>query len=1387
MEAYSHVEIGVPGDHRTYRPLHLDGQGLSMRRNQLAKNLGTTSQLFLHEFPSKELTRFCVLFKWTGDDLDGKDFVKRVVDLIAEEFGASFTVLHLQTSFSSILVFTDLGLKLEDCAKLMNYVVLRLLTDYPTVPWQDVIDQSIFEEGGHVPVYLSHDAKMRKTEESSADLGSIVSEPFTLDQKEGEGPIDHSVIFEKTTTRVKPGSVKLLSLPLNLEQKAVVLWNSVKDIAAVPSPLDLVEREFGVPLVISSPFKALFHSSNPGIQSIVNKGLVQANQEFITQFAAGSEHIAILVVDGSVYTFGSGQKGRLGRADSLGTEDWIPRKVKMDRDRVTQISAAGSHTAILTESGVVYVFGGNHHGEAGLDPLKRGDTGKGSFAIPVHEYVVEPTAVSIVEDDKNVRVQFVSCGDAHMAAVSENGDLYMWGENSAGQLGVRDRSGYLPTPQKVPRLKKIKLVSCGGGPKDGFTIAVSDHQYHGDDVFVFGLFMPTIEPEGNHVSRDVVNQYGGLSFLDLGVGVFRGIPFGCLLTEDGRVFFVHANPDRDGDHFPHLDEVAFFRESDMRVFSIHCSNSFVATVTDYGHVYLWGDFLRGSSDANIFDGAPVRFGEFEDYAIREVLCLDSVMFGKGILALAEENLTTRDRLIHGFVHNEKIYHGKLKSLHDDVWRLKEVYLGNIFPVHLATLRKTNKWLRKWFVYPRFSLIFQEQSRKIAVVHREIIKCAEEVSSDRRISLSSSSSFTKELVSVVRRLDEPCQRIAFYEHFFRNLLENTPPSHEDSVRIREIISFLESYSSFLYRDREKYIGRFDDQGYRSGWGECTYPNSDKYFGVFVQGEPDAFGLYQTHETLHLGVMRQGSLEGFGVMKKLTENEVFVGSWNNKKPHGLGVFILQSGEIFVGNFDHGRINGDGCLRMRGGNVIRGRFTAPKDVTKKSVLSVDRLNITNATFTTISGKDREREEDEFCKVLLTPAEIRREFIELFATHCKGISTRERFLRPAKFTGMRTEMCEDPSSAHCRLCGGFMDLASDGSREHEQRLTFLYQGFSVHVLCLLKFLRNVMPSDRRHFTRLIEQMQVTPPSMDPPLPPSGSRASKEETSIAKNISSSERSDGQRPQIMLSTEEYWTVFWSSKFKDVMSWEHAFGEMFGRELELKIKGIRVGVGDGHLFVKMIVREFLGLRSLYSHVASKERMDGRSTLTQFAFIKAFTKFVFHECHLGLPILAIYDQCYAKENQEFNEAIARLHHMRPSDMSVEGAFSLETEESPYHEAITIMKNLEEVTNPFEILDVLQLGKYQINACWLSYFHKIGKDPKIGGGDQTKPLFWYCLLQAGVKNLYSKFRLVLTWIDHFNLLGTSTSPSQWDHEMAFDRSGHLTSIIADVDALFPLAGQL
>jgi len=56
-------------------------------------------------------------------------------------------------------------------------------------------------------------------------------------------------------------------------------------------------------------------------------------------------------------------------------------------------------------------------------------------------------------------VAMVACGSTHTAAITPKGDLYMWGGNEQGQLGlVLSQSG---TPKQVPLKTKIKYVACG--------------------------------------------------------------------------------------------------------------------------------------------------------------------------------------------------------------------------------------------------------------------------------------------------------------------------------------------------------------------------------------------------------------------------------------------------------------------------------------------------------------------------------------------------------------------------------------------------------------------------------------------------------------------------------------------------------------------------------------------------------------------------------------------------------------------------------------------------------------------------------------------------------------------------------------------------------------
>ncbi|OQS05619.1 E3 ubiquitin-protein ligase HERC2 [Thraustotheca clavata] len=84
----------------------------------------------------------------------------------------------------------------------------------------------------------------------------------------------------------------------------------------------------------------------------------------VTQVAAGDYHSAALTASGEVYTWGNGRDGQLG----LGTSDDrnIPRKVtELDGIRIVHIACGGGHTACVAEDGSLWVFGRGRSGQLG--------------------------------------------------------------------------------------------------------------------------------------------------------------------------------------------------------------------------------------------------------------------------------------------------------------------------------------------------------------------------------------------------------------------------------------------------------------------------------------------------------------------------------------------------------------------------------------------------------------------------------------------------------------------------------------------------------------------------------------------------------------------------------------------------------------------------------------------------------------------------------------------------------------------------------------------------------------------------------------------------------------------------------------------------------------
>ncbi|NXX90740.1 RPGR regulator, partial [Centropus bengalensis] len=158
--------------------------------------------------------------------------------------------------------------------------------------------------------------------------------------------------------------------------------------------------------------------------------------------SCGDEHTAIVTGNGKLYMFGSNNWGQLG----LGSKNTVnkPTCVKALKPEKTKLAVCGrNHTLVYTEKGNVYAAGGNSEGQLGLgDTEERTTFHLISFFTSQH------------------KIKQLAAGSYTSAAVTEDGKLFVWGDNSEGQIGLADEA-CVSVPCQVDVGKPVSSVSCG--------------------------------------------------------------------------------------------------------------------------------------------------------------------------------------------------------------------------------------------------------------------------------------------------------------------------------------------------------------------------------------------------------------------------------------------------------------------------------------------------------------------------------------------------------------------------------------------------------------------------------------------------------------------------------------------------------------------------------------------------------------------------------------------------------------------------------------------------------------------------------------------------------------------------------------------------------------
>lgn len=180
----------------------------------------------------------------------------------------------------------------------------------------------------------------------------------------------------------------------------------------------------------------------------------------IKMVAAGAEHTAAVTEDGELYGWGWGRYGNLGLGDR--NDRLVPEKVSLVKgDKMIMVACGWRHTISVSSSGGLYTYGWSKYGQLG----------HGDF-----EDHLTPHKVEALRDSY---ISLISGGWRHTMALTSDGNLYGWGWNKFGQVGVGDNIDHCsPVQVKFPHEQKVVQISCGWR----HTLAVTERQ----NVFSWG-------------------------------------------------------------------------------------------------------------------------------------------------------------------------------------------------------------------------------------------------------------------------------------------------------------------------------------------------------------------------------------------------------------------------------------------------------------------------------------------------------------------------------------------------------------------------------------------------------------------------------------------------------------------------------------------------------------------------------------------------------------------------------------------------------------------------------------------------------------------------------------------------------------------------------------
>ncbi len=275
--------------------------------------------------------------------------------------------------------------------------------------------------------------------------------------------------------------------------------------------------------------------------------------EIVVSAACGAQHSVVITEDGKVFTWGGYLSGQLGLGEiskemyPYGYKD-VPEQIEALDTRAPRAVACGDyHTVLIDGLGDLMTFGT-------VEKNANGQNGK--YDEP------SPKMLDMPKEIVGIDFRQVSCGSYHTIALTAQGELWAWGWNEHGQLGLGDLITR-PQPERLSEFsaRNIRKIACG----ETHSICLSDR-----DVYTFGNGAQGALGHGNAKNQKAPKKILKITEQNRIRDVEAGPQYTVAISDLGQMYFTGNMKSTSGRGAKHVYNVPMRFKGLEAIYGVAC-------------------------------------------------------------------------------------------------------------------------------------------------------------------------------------------------------------------------------------------------------------------------------------------------------------------------------------------------------------------------------------------------------------------------------------------------------------------------------------------------------------------------------------------------------------------------------------------------------------------------------------------------------------------------------------------------------------------------------------------------------------------------------------------------------------------------------------------------